>query len=394
MKKAFITIIAYLLILAPGTVGAIPADRLDIFAEQNIMFYNPDEFFGFSCSSIAPASVHFNANHQKVWDWLITTGGMTPIPAAGIMGNIQQESSFRSDAIEVTTAENKGFGLIQWTGGRRTAIENAAKNQGRNVTDLIFQLEYMMSESQGRSGRPANVNDDGKIVTSGGHQRLQYAGDDMQSEWERQKMQPSVDIATAYWHDASERSGSDTDGINRRIGYAIAIYNQFSGDTVGTECSNGMTKEQAEAFMEVYRNLPNPLEHGVASTQCAGATFNQRVLANCVAFSRYFIHDFTTGNFASPTGHGGQFVANLGKIGWQTGTDVRPYAIFSHPTGSEFGHTGVVLGIDGDTIITGEAGCKMSGDLSVPGFIGVRTYRKADTSAWTFAYTDGMLKGL
>jgi hypothetical protein len=67
---------------------------------------------------------------------------------AGVMGNIHQESGFRSTAHN-TTGENS-FGLFQWNtnGGRQQAFRNWAAANGRDVNDPITQVDYFHHELQ------------------------------------------------------------------------------------------------------------------------------------------------------------------------------------------------------------------------------------------------------
>lgn len=61
-----------------------------------------------------------------------------------IMGNITGESSWDPNCIEVTTAPDKGFGLCQWTFGRRTTLEAYG-------VDLEHQCEFLWSELTGEN---------------------------------------------------------------------------------------------------------------------------------------------------------------------------------------------------------------------------------------------------
>lgn len=86
----------------------------------------------------------------KVWNAL-RAAGYNEIAVAAAMGNIQHESGFRVDAIE--KGSGAGFGLIQWTGGRRTQIENYAAQKGVSASDLGLQLEFLLKELAQGSGQ-------------------------------------------------------------------------------------------------------------------------------------------------------------------------------------------------------------------------------------------------
>ncbi|WP_281875012.1 phage tail tip lysozyme [Nocardia sputorum] len=84
-----------------------------------------------------------NANPADIYRYLISKHGLTPAQAAGIVGNIQVESGFK------TSAYNSGegaIGLCQWRGGRRQALERFAAARGKPVTDWKTQVDFMMAE--------------------------------------------------------------------------------------------------------------------------------------------------------------------------------------------------------------------------------------------------------
>lgn len=80
---------------------------------------------------------------KQIGNFLIAKGLTVP-QAAGVMGNIQAESGFRPDAVE--GGNGIGFGIVQWSFGRRTALEAAAREQGVDPSDMCFQLEYLYQE--------------------------------------------------------------------------------------------------------------------------------------------------------------------------------------------------------------------------------------------------------
>lgn len=112
-------------------------------------FWDPtDTGSGGGASSGVSIDLSGNSNAEKIWNYLIAKG-LTPTQAAGVMGNIQAESSFNPGVEEKTSRPSKGFGIVQWTFGRRTALEAAAAQQGVPASDLGFQLGFMWSELTG-----------------------------------------------------------------------------------------------------------------------------------------------------------------------------------------------------------------------------------------------------
>jgi TP901 family phage tail tape measure protein len=79
--------------------------------------------------------------------------GFSPAAAAGIVGNLRQESSLNP---EMNTKE--GIGLASWIGSRRTALEQFAKAKHAPVLDAGVQLEFMFKEMQSRGDISPLIN--------------------------------------------------------------------------------------------------------------------------------------------------------------------------------------------------------------------------------------------
>jgi Phage tail lysozyme/Peptidase_C39 like family len=95
-----------------------------------------------SVDKIATA-VQGNSNAEKIWIYLIGKG-LSPYQVAGIMGNIQAESGFVPDKEEYATGI--GYGIVQWSFGRRDALEAYAKQRGIPVSSLELQLDFLWKE--------------------------------------------------------------------------------------------------------------------------------------------------------------------------------------------------------------------------------------------------------
>ncbi len=90
----------------------------------------------------APVGPGEQAKAKDIYDYFVDKG-FTPAQASGILGNIQTESSFKTNAYN---AGEGAIGICQWEGGRRTALENFAAEQGKPVTDIHVQLDFIMYE--------------------------------------------------------------------------------------------------------------------------------------------------------------------------------------------------------------------------------------------------------
>lgn len=93
---------------------------------------------------------------EQLWNYYTTEGGMNPVQAAGMLGNIYAESRANPGAVNPNDAGpgNDSFGIIQWNRGRRSALETFAKQRGTVANDLLTQAQFSIMEGRGveRSG--------------------------------------------------------------------------------------------------------------------------------------------------------------------------------------------------------------------------------------------------
>ena len=69
--------------------------------------------------------------------------GLNSAAACGILSNIYYESSFRPTALN---SSGGSYGICQWTGSRKTRLQNYCKNNGYDYTTLTGQLYYLKYE--------------------------------------------------------------------------------------------------------------------------------------------------------------------------------------------------------------------------------------------------------
>lgn len=149
-------------------------------------------------------------NKKDTWNFL-TSNGFTPQAAAGVMGNLQQESGFdplitedRSQAGWSTLKDVKkgGAGIAQWTDpGRCDNFDSYMASNGLDPHDLSSQLQFMLYEAQ--TGYGSLVADVSKMT--------------------------DIDQATAEWE--SRYEGAGTPMLDQRIQYAHDIYDEFAGNS-------------------------------------------------------------------------------------------------------------------------------------------------------------------
>jgi hypothetical protein len=103
-----------------------------------------------SAAVTASASVDTGANASTVYSLLTGTYGLTKAAAAGIMANIQIESSFNP------SAGSSYYGICQWGGSRLSNLIAFCAANGYSSDSLEGQLAFMISEMG--SGMIATMN--------------------------------------------------------------------------------------------------------------------------------------------------------------------------------------------------------------------------------------------
>ena len=153
-----------------------------------------------------------NLTPEGIYQYLINKG-FSSNAVAGIMGNLQQESGFRSTAVQSSGAPidsdtmsidgRTGYGLAQWTYiTRQQGLHNFAQSRGVADSDAEMQLDYLVQE----------LGDDNIA-------KLNAAG--------------SPSEAARIFHADFERSADDEEGIQNRANNAEDIFkNQGKGIAV------------------------------------------------------------------------------------------------------------------------------------------------------------------
>lgn len=148
-------------------------------------------------------------NARVIWNFF-KYKGLSDAATAGILGNIQAESGFNPAIVERATGI--GYGLIQWSFGRRTSLEQAASQKGVDPSNLQFQLEYLWDESVDPNSSY------GKRLAAAGFYNTNSPSD-----------------AAYYFHNIVEGSADTYEMIqNNRCRTAEQWYNQFKGTSAGS----------------------------------------------------------------------------------------------------------------------------------------------------------------
>jgi hypothetical protein len=370
-----------LLITLSTTIPQMVSANSDFYANNDIVFYDSSYSGCYDETLSITASPDSEGNQQRVAEYLINTPfegnngePLNAVQMAAVMGNIQQESGFNPQA-----GLGKNYqGIVQWNSDRwkgidepKTSLDNQLKHITKELDDDTYKNN--LDEFWGAS----SLND------------LEKATYAITRHYE---IAIKKDGAVKKWTNSSEASSSVQDW-SKRIGYAKHLYYTYgsiakTGYRPSPECgelkSGGMSLSEAKSFMKEYKGLSNSdiAKYAINDAGCAGGP-----LANCVAFSQYFINRYTDKKLTSP-GNGRDVVRSILSLSSFTdgGTTPAVYAVFSVDD-DLWGHTGVVLGIDKEkgVIIIGEAGCGFGAQWT-----DAREYplSKFSNGKYTYAYTN------
>ena len=233
---------------APRSKEALEA----IYEEQDIRWFREGDKDPCKKSG-STGDISGNSNQEKIWNFL-RGSGLSAEQTAGVMGNMQAESGFSPTRHEASQGwSNGGWGLAQWTFGRRTDIvskmpEELKKYHSQeyggpadengtlssipiedNDKLLKFELEYLVQESTNRPVTAAGFSGSGS------------------NEWERLKEQTTIENATVFWHNNFEISSDPPSRVmSVRGGFAQAIYDKFK-DSSGSSSSSSSSSSTSSS---------------------------------------------------------------------------------------------------------------------------------------------------
>ncbi|MDE5451338.1 hypothetical protein GWE18_00410 [Bradyrhizobium sp. CSA112] len=91
-------------------------------------------------------------NARLAFDYFVSQG-LSPVQAAGIVGNLQGESGQGLNPLAVNPGDGRdgsdSVGIAQWNAGRAQALKDYAASKGSSWNDLNTQLEFLHQELKG-----------------------------------------------------------------------------------------------------------------------------------------------------------------------------------------------------------------------------------------------------
>lgn len=250
----------------PGHTEKICKGHIDLYV--NVTCFTFDEIFYLEAASGVSESTTTLVGSEiteQVWNFL-KSKGIDDIHAAAIMGNIEGESNFNPDLIEV--GSGAGYGLCQWTGGRRTQLNAYAASVGKPASDLGVQLDFFWMEyAPGASNSYASYQWISETYS--------YAGF-LDCE--------TIEDATTHFCRGWERAGIER--LNDRIEAAKKYYNLYEGTSPVVDPGSD---ETVRAVID-YEALAN---------EAAAGSLSVREALECFGFAKDPEITWKTGRFDS-----------------------------------------------------------------------------------------------
>ena len=112
-----------------------------------VQYFNKNKlsrFSMYSFSALEGLPADRIQNMQTIYNYM-TSHGFSEAMAAGACGNLWQECNF-NPLIGLEGSGKSAVGLVQWMGGRKTALYAYAVLKGKPVQSLDLQMEFMMNE--------------------------------------------------------------------------------------------------------------------------------------------------------------------------------------------------------------------------------------------------------
>ncbi|MFE0136715.1 phage tail tip lysozyme [Streptomyces sp. NPDC059037] len=344
---------------------------------------------GNGSGAAVPADVEKNA--KEIYS-VLSNWGMPKENIAGVLGNWSQESgidptsvqnfptgTYAMTAQKASAAQNtdNGIGLGQWTFGRNTLLRQYAKSKGVDWFTVKAQLAFMadgdnpgdvtvfkdmLKKSQGSPRAAALAFHENWERSSDGAAGLTARGDNAEM-WFGKMSGWSVDSSIVGG--VENIVGGIIENIGNGINTILGNCTSKGGSSVSLK-DGGMTQEEAQDLVDLFNKEGGKFLDDRYGPGGGPGSCNGNHAMNCVSFSTYFVNKYTTFQ-TYPAGDGKETAYTIAReTGMQMSSTPTAYSVGSGPSRGPAGHTLVVLGVQGDKVILGEAGyCAFMGRVRV-----------------------------
>ena len=212
MKLSLLLMTLIYLLFSPSVAIAQEQDDQYQLLRKGIYYYDPNGN-AYVCAPNGNAAIINEADDVKsnVWNFL-SSKELSAQQIAGLMGNLAHESGdYELNTSAIEGGSGIGYGLAQWSFGRKDKLFAYAQQNNKDPSDLALQLDYLWLELT--TTEQASLND--------------------------LRRQTTVDEATKSFMLEFERPGIQA--LAQRIEYANRYYNEYQGKITGGQCSTTST---------------------------------------------------------------------------------------------------------------------------------------------------------
>ena len=183
-----------------------------------------DEAGGFKYDGEAVGQISNVEIAKQIWDYFKGLG-WSDYATAGIIGNFEAECSLQPNLQE---KGGTGIGLGQWSHGRRKAFLAWLESNGRNISDITAQLDYLIVENTWYGGKITLYKSGGLTHTSKAKSLSEF------STYQYSSVQEATEDFLWHWESPNYQKAQ----IGRRIGSANQVYNLFASGGSGNISSS------------------------------------------------------------------------------------------------------------------------------------------------------------
>ncbi len=401
---------ATVILTSPLSVHAIlPSSTLDFFDQSGIYYYNP---MGSAASCIPGSTASYNSSDVfSSAEWEAIQNNKRTYQDATTSTNISWAilaaiHSIENNASQTNPSDTRGV-YGQPLSSKDQSFEDQSKEFAKHLSDLVTsnQLNLSLSSDIKRlffiyNGEPDEYIQ--KALDLGFSDKEAHNGEGSPYVMNRYDAQrdPTSSSMNPKWKGFYTSDGRYNPNATFNGFGAYPRYTALGGAVTNNECysagivAGGATSSvEALQIMQSYI-LTNCSELSQYGISCDSSSVFRK--ANCVSFVRYFLNRYTDIHVGTNSIGNGRDVVNTLRFakGLSTGNYPRPYAVFSSSRG-EYGHTGIVLGIDTTKglIYIGQMDWYESESFGLNHITyDLKTFTQ--TFQPTYAYLDGHLKGL
>lgn len=247
------------------------------FSGADIRLYNPATTCGAN-DGVTVTRLNGGDNREKIWNFLVAKG-LSNEQTAGVMGNLQTESGGSWNPMVNEYGKefgSAGFGIAQWTGGRRTAIVSYLNTKAPSEMTNYYNANYAVAASattQESGFIPKHATDDTPMPVEANDllllEELNFLYDESKSrtisqtsidkglgsagenEWDALKKLTTIEDASRLWVYSFERPADvETTAIARAV-HGQTIFDLYADGTSTTgECASASKQALAQQIID------------------------------------------------------------------------------------------------------------------------------------------------